>query len=91
MKYEEKQLVVSEAWMALKVSEAWKDVLNYCDLGFPLAYASQVGLIDELKGDARVFVEETFSILLEVLALPLDSEYTSWLDMNEAAIKQNGK
>lgn len=98
MEYEDKERVVGQAWFAVKNEESWKDVVNYCDLGMPLAYAHQAGMVSELGEAAKAFVEETYGILLEVVELPKDSEFTSWfdlnqaaLDLNQAALEQNGQ
>lgn len=91
MNYETKQLIVAQAWFGLKNDESWQEVVNYCDLGMPLAYAAQAGLISGLGEVAKGFVEETYGIILEVLQLPADSEFTSWHDVNQAALAQNGQ
>lgn len=91
MKYEDKERVVGQAWFNIKNEESWKQVVDYCDLGLPLAYAHQAGLVGELGEAAKAFVDETYGILLEVLALDPKTEYTSWLEVNQAALDQNGE
>lgn len=87
MNYTDKERVVSQAWFSIKNEEAWKPVVDYCDLGMPLAYAHQAGMVSELGEVAKAFVEETYGILLESVELPSDSEFTSWHDLNQAALK----
>ncbi|MCB0919260.1 MAG: hypothetical protein KDC39_11920 [Actinobacteria bacterium] len=91
MQYIDKERVVGQAWFAVKNEESWKEVVNYCDLGMPLAYAAQSGLVGELGDSAKGFIEEAYGILLESVELPADSEFASWADLNKAAIEQNGQ
>jgi hypothetical protein len=85
MEFDKKAAVVAECWMIVREQEVWKDLLKYGDLGYPLAYAYDNGMI-ELKDKARNFVEEVYDVMLASLGIP-DEDYENFealLDKNIA-------
>lgn len=85
MNYKDKERIVSQAWFVIMANDEWKDVAKFGDIGFPLAYAAQQGIVT-MKPDAKVFVEEVYGILLQSFDIP-DEDYESFSQMNEKAIE----
>jgi hypothetical protein len=60
--------ILAELWMNHRQDEEFRDFIEYNDLGLPLAYAiaeNVVGVSDK----ARLFIEETFDVLLAGLEI----------------------
>ncbi len=55
--------ILSELWMDYRHDADFEDFIEYNDLGLPLAYAINEGIVD--KTDiAQTFINEAFEILL---------------------------
>ena len=74
MGFDDKAKVVAECWMIVRDAETWDEIVNYGDLGFPLAYAHLAELA-ELKEDGRKLVNDIYEIILKSLDLPEDKFY----------------
>jgi len=79
MKYEDKELIVSDAWLDIERAETWGPVVRYCDVGLPLAYSAVNGFC-VVKEEGKAFIEETYNVLRSALKIP-DREYKSWSEM----------
>lgn len=76
MEFDTKAEIVSECWMIVRKQEAWAQLLEFGDLGFPLAYAYTNKLISlEEKGAA--FVDEVYTVMLASLDIP-DEDYADF-------------
>lgn len=85
MKYKDKERIVAQAWFVIMANEEWKDVAKFGDIGFPIAYCAQQGIV-ETKPEAEAFVKEVYGILLQSFDIP-DEDYESFSEMNEKAIE----
>lgn len=61
--YSNKVSILSELWLDYRGDEEFQDFIEYNDLGLPLAYAINAGIVESTDLSAR-FIEESFDILL---------------------------
>jgi hypothetical protein len=66
--FENKCGILAELWIAERDDINLKDLFDYGDLGFPLAYCIANGIVEETD-KARSFVEETFDLLISSYGL----------------------
>ena len=66
--FENKCSILAELWMNERDDEDLKDLFSYGDLGFPLAYAIENGIVEETD-KARSFIEEVFDLLISSYGL----------------------
>ena len=69
--YEDKCSILADLWLNYRNDTEFVEFVGYNDLGLPLAYAIDNGLV-ESTDMARRFVEETFDLLLD--GLDIDDE-----------------
>lgn len=77
--------ILSDLWLNYRDDENFEDFFEYNDLGLPLAYMIANQIVDSSPRAVQM-IDETFSLLLEVLELE-DDEFESldeMLDMQEA-------
>jgi hypothetical protein len=60
--------ILADLWMDYRDDEDFKDFIEYNDLGLPLAYAVDNGIV-EASEMAERFIDETFRVLLSSLGL----------------------
>jgi hypothetical protein len=79
--FEKKCSILADLWILHKSDETFEDFFEYNDLGLPLAYCFDNGIIDvsNVNDAARPFVNEAFELLLEGLEL----EDTGFQSLNE--------
>ena len=77
-KFKAKCAILSEIFLDYKDDEEFADFIEYNDLGLPLAYAISTGIVEKTNS-AKLFVEETFDLLLAVL----DVEDTGFANLTE--------
>ena len=77
-KFKAKCAILSEIFLDYKDDEEFADFIEYNDLGLPLAYAISCGIVEKTDS-AKLFVEETFDLLLAVL----DVEDTGFANLTE--------
>lgn len=63
---ENKANILSELWLGYKTDENFEDFFSYNDLGLPLAYAINNGIVKATEVSDR-FINETFALLLASL------------------------
>lgn len=63
---EDKVAILADLWMNYRDDEDFTDFVQYNDLGLPLAYAIDNEIV-EMTPSSRTFIEETFSMLLDLL------------------------
>lgn len=69
--YENKCSILAELWLDYREDEEFKDFVKYNDLGLPLAYSIDEGIVDSTEIAAN-FVNETFRLLLAGLGIEED-------------------
>lgn len=71
--------ILADLWMNCRDLDVFQDFIKYNDLGLPVAYliANEVVQANKILND---FIEETFSLLLEVLDLQ-DTGFESLSDL----------
>lgn len=79
--FEKKCSILADLWLLHKDDETFEDFFEYNDLGLPLAYCFDNGIIDVLNANdgAKPFVTEAFALLLDGLEL----EDTGFQSLNE--------
>jgi hypothetical protein len=63
---ENKASILAELWLGYKTDDNFEDFFAYNDLGLPLAYAVDNGIVKETD-IANKFISETFELLLASL------------------------
>ncbi len=76
MNFDDKAAIVSECWMVVRRQDAWGELIEYGDLGFPLAYAYVTKAVT-LEDQGRLYVEEVYDVILASLNIP-DEEYVDF-------------
>lgn len=79
--------VLSGLWMDYRDVEAFEEFIEYNDIGLPLAHYVADGLIRKsaLEAAAITYIADTYTLLFQMLGLPLSHEYESIDDLLAAA------
>lgn len=79
--------VLSGLWMEYRGEEAFQEFIEYNDIGLPLAHYVADGLIRKsaLEATAITYIADTYTLLFEMLGLPLSHEYETIDDLLAAA------
>jgi hypothetical protein len=72
--YSNKCAILSQVWLEFRDDENFKEFMSYGDLGLPLAYAIDNGVVKNTD-EAQKFVEEVFELLLGILGLDEDTGF----------------
>jgi len=83
--FSNKCAILSDLWMNYRDDEGMQDFVEYNDMGLPLAYFIDSDIVTP-KDQARMFVEETFNLLLGALDIE-DKEFES---LNQMLEEQEG-
>jgi hypothetical protein len=62
--FEDKCLILGQLWVEFKDEEEWEDFCDKNDMGLPLAFMLDMGLVENPSPLAFSFIEQTFSLLL---------------------------
>lgn len=65
---ENKASILAELWMNYRDDVEFQDFIEYNDLGLPLAYLLQSGIV-KTTDQAEKFIDETFNLLLASLSV----------------------
>jgi hypothetical protein len=65
---ENKASILSELWMNYRQDEPFQDFIAYNDLGLPLAYIIDSGIVKSTDMSNK-FIDETFTLLLASLEI----------------------
>jgi len=84
MEFDDKARVVAECWMVVRDHDAWDEIVQYGDLGFPLAY-SHVAELSELTDDGKKLVVDVYDIILKSLEVE-DKFYRTFEDVLDEKI-----
>jgi hypothetical protein len=71
-------------------AEVYKDFIIYNDLGIPLAVCVVAELV-ELKNDSQTIIDETFSLMCELLELDPNVEYADFDDFMAGSNYEEGE
>jgi hypothetical protein len=66
--------ILAELWMDYREEESAKDLFQYGDLGFPLAYAIAEGIV-ESSPLAEQYIKEIWELLLSMLDIEDNGEF----------------
>jgi hypothetical protein len=80
--------ILAELWMDYRESESYKDLCEYGDLGFPLAYAFHNDIVQPTE-IATKYIEELFDLLLTTLQIQDNGEFEILDDVFDEARKAN--
>lgn len=72
--------ILSDLWLNYRNDEEFQDFIEYNDLGLPLSYAINSGIVPLTK-KAETFVEETFTLMLAGLDIDEDTGFDSLDDI----------
>jgi hypothetical protein len=61
--------ILSELWMNYRNEIDFQDFIEYNDIGLPLAFAINEGIVDNPTEAAQSFVTEAFTIFIEALGI----------------------
>lgn len=73
--FENKCAILAELWLDYRYDDQFVEFISYNDLGLPLAYAIDSGVVDTTD-KATSFVDETFDNLLGLAGVE-DNEWQS--------------
>ena len=85
MEFDDKARVTAEAWMLVRESDVWDEIVQYGDLGFPLAYAHIAELAD-VSDDGKKLVLDIYDIIVKSLEIPEDDYYEDFEAMLDVRI-----
>jgi hypothetical protein len=60
--------ILADVWMEYRDDEGFKDLMEFADLGFPLAYAVANGMVESTE-IIDGFVNDTYDLLLKTLGV----------------------
>jgi hypothetical protein len=61
--------ILSELWMNYRNEVDFQDFIKYNDIGLPLAFVINEGIVDNPTEAAQSFVTEAFTIFVEALGI----------------------
>ncbi len=73
-KFKKKCGILAEIWLNFRNEEEFIDFVTYNDLGLPLAYAIDAGIVEKTD-KAKGFIEETFALLLAGMDIEEDTGF----------------
>jgi hypothetical protein len=85
-KFKNKCAILADIWLNYRDDQEFADFIEYNDLGLPLAYAIESGIVEKTER-AKSFIEETFELLLAGLGIEED---TGFEDLEEVLEAENG-
>lgn len=78
--FSDRAQILSDLWLNYKGDEEFADFIEYNDLGLPLAYAIDAGIV-KTSEMAEKFINETFELLLAGLEIPEDTGFDGLEDL----------
>lgn len=70
--YKTKCTILADLWEGYKSEEAFKDFIEYNDLGLPMAYMLKEGLVSEVTETGQLYINETFNLFIAALNIEED-------------------
>jgi hypothetical protein len=62
--FQDKTSILADVWLNYRDEEMFDDFIEYNDLGLPLAYLVDSGVVEAKSDQAKAFINETFDLLL---------------------------
>jgi hypothetical protein len=62
--FQDKCSILADIWLNYRDDEIFEDFIVYNDLGLPLAYLIDSGVVEAKSDQAKAFINETFDLLL---------------------------
>ena len=86
MNFSDKCKVLGELWLfhSHTKDEVWSEFMEYADLGLPMAYMADMGMIT-IKAESKHYINETWSIFCEMIDIDPDGRYTSLQEAFDAS------
>lgn len=81
--YDSKVSILADVWMEYRDDEAFTELFEYADLGFPLAYAIDNNIVESTE-EASWLINSTFELLLKLLGVE-DTGYEDIVNLFDAA------
>jgi hypothetical protein len=78
--FENKCIILADFWVAFKSNPDFTEFYEYNDIGLPIAYALDNGIVKGTELSNR-FVDETFDMLLAAFEIPEDTGFESLEDV----------
>jgi hypothetical protein len=78
--FENKTTILADLWLNYRYDTEFVDFIEYNDLGLPLAYAINEGIVDTTEL-ATNFINETFDLLLAGMGIQDDTGFESIEDL----------
>lgn len=78
--FENKCSILSQVWLEFRDDENFSQFMSYGDLGLPLAYAIDSGIVKNTD-EAQNFIEEVFELLLGILGIDEDTGFETLDDI----------
>ena len=72
--------ILSELWMEYRDQEEFKDFVEYNDLGLPLSFLLDEGIVS-ISDKATLMINETFELFLATLGIEEDQGYDNLDDL----------
>jgi hypothetical protein len=85
--FEAKCEILADVWMEYRDDEAFTDLIEFADLGFPLAYAVSNGIVQNNEA-VEDLVTSTFDLLLKLLKVE-DTGFENINHLFDTAEKNN--
>lgn len=83
-KFKDKCAILSEIWLNYRDDTEFVDFIEYNDLGLPIAYAIDAGIVEKTD-KAKGFVNETFDLLLAAFGVEEDTGFENLDEIMEEA------
>lgn len=72
--------ILAQFWLDFRDTEEYKDLFEYADLAFPLAYSVEAGFI-KINDKISPFISEAFDLLLVAVGLDEDTGFETLDDI----------
>lgn len=79
--------ILADIWLNYRDDEIFEDFINYNDLGLPLAYLADSGVVETKTEQAQAFINETFDLLLAGVGV----EDTGFTTLDEILDKEQNR
>lgn len=90
--FENKCAILADIWMNYRDDEDFKDFVEYNDLGLPMAYMIDNGIVEIEDGSLGAnFINETFRLLLSGLDIEEDLGFETLEDVLAVNEDENGR
>ena len=89
MEFDNKAKVVAECWMITRKSDDWKQLIEFGDIGFPLAWA-HTNEAATLGDRGKEFVIQVYDLIVATLMIDASKVYEDFEAMLDENIRNQG-